>query len=165
MSDLSLDLAEKHANFYEAASRQEADQKELSEISKRQRLLTQRIKENAAIQRASCPHPLWRRGSKTHYQRGSGGCGELYERRVPGKINTEQHASGEYEGSEHCAYCYAAFRVWKGGKVVSGPAFTAGTEAAEQRHDEEVTAHITEAKDRREQNRAAKRAKFDTNSK
>ena len=147
-------FAVKQAIFYEATAQREADQKELSEIPKRQRLLLQRIKESTATQRANCPHPSWRRGTKIRHREGHGG---PYEPRVPGKISTAQHASGEFEGSEHCAHCYAAFRDWKGGVVVSGPEFKDGTEEAEQRQDAEVAAHA----ERRQQNRAVKRANVD----
>ena len=151
--------------YFKSTAALAKDEKELAELSARQRVLSDRIRANQEIRKTNCRHPHWSEGTNTKY-RWADSDGP-YGRRHPAKVSVKTHTDASFSGSEHCTLCYAAVRTWTAGVVTAGPPFIGGTQAAELAAEEASIARSAAHAARIEQRRAAtaeegrKRAKLE----
>ena len=151
--------------YFKSTAALAKDEKELAELSARQRVLSDRIRANQEIRKTNCRHPHWSEGTNTKY-RWADSDGP-YGRRHPAKVSVKTHTDANFSGSEHCTLCYAAVRTWTAGVVTAGPPFIGGTQAAELAAEEASISRSAAHAARIEQRRAAtaeegrKRAKLE----
>ena len=115
--------------YFKSTAALARDEKELAELSARQRVLSDRIRTNQEIQKKNCHHPHWAEGTNTKYRRADSD--GPYGRPHPANVSVKTHTAASFSGSEHCTLCYAVARTWTAGKVTAGPPFIDGTQAAE----------------------------------